>query len=432
MIGVSLGSMGFAHAIYYYLSSDTSLQEKYNHVNATRIIIVFSAMVSIGIGLLLFPVFDTNFGNPLLSNYILIACLLIFTQIIQSVEQNILLSIGKMKRYLFSMIGALALRILFFVFYILNEGQDLTSYLWILLASLILPVLINQLSIQQYFKGHAFYFNRKLIVKHLQYALPIGLGMLFGVLMGNTDRLVYSYFFKDSEAFAILSNGNFEIPIITTFYISFSTLAFPAMQKAFAENNIKELLVHRYRYIKEIALILFPIVCVLIFWAEPIITLLFGKQYVQSASLFSIYAFTFFVRFASHNDIFLASGKTHYISIIQGVELVFNLLICIVCVYYWGLTGASLACVITNLAYVTASTYLSAGILKIPGRKVFPTTYLFKILAIAGIGILIPFLLENYFHTFFSRSYYTHILSMGIYLLTYVLMIYTLKRKGIL
>lgn len=388
-IGIGIGAMGFAQSIYFYLSKAGSAQQAYDYINALRVGMILSSAAIVVILLSYLAVFPPP--NLLIdwSKYTLWIILLIVPGIFQSVELNVFLSMRRMGSYFVNTLSILTIRIaLLFIAYTVKAS--LIHYVLILSITAILPTLINNFQIQRFFSNEKFQFQYQLLKGIWKYGLPIGIGLLFGIIMSQSDKLILTYLFKDPEQIAIISNGNFEVPLITVFYTSFSAIAFPLMLKAYKENNIKQLLLIRKAYQQEVVMILYPIVVALIAWSPSFIKLAFGDFYLKSAALFAVYAITFFIRFNSYHDIFLITNKTKYIGIIQGVELVFHLVLTYIFILYFGIIGASFAAVLTNMIYAFVCIFISKNILKVRMIDVVPFWYLYKIVFIAS-AVMFPF-----------------------------------------
>jgi O-antigen/teichoic acid export membrane protein len=422
-ITVALGSFGFASSVYYFLSTADSPKEKYEHINSARVLIILGAVLSILIIALFKSTFIKEFGNPLFTGLFTLGLFVAFIQIIQTIDLNIMLDAGLLKQYLVNVIGMTLVRIGMF-YYLSISQQPLYIYLWIVIITGSLQVLINFIIVQNVFKAEGFRLQVKVIREHIVYALPLGLALFFGVIMNNIDRLVLSHYIKDVKAFAILANGNFEVPVITNLYIAFSTIALPLMIKAYKENDTKELLKVRSNYIRQITPVLFPIVFALIFWSTPVITLLFGKQYVESGIIFAVYSLSLFVRFANHNDIFLISGRTVYIVIIQVAECLINLILNIILIKEYGIIGASIACVMTNFLYFISNSFISSRILKQPFKIIFPWKFLFSCAALSAL-LLLPY---SYFRLNDTGGYWWVLCCLS-YLLATGLLFYFLRKK---
>lgn len=422
-IAVSIGSFGFSQSIYYFLAKSTTAQQAYNYINGLRVgLLISSAVVLVALFIyqLLFGGIDTILNW---NRYFMWMVFLIIPSIFQSVELNIFLSMKRVGVYFINTLTISTIKLaLIFIAYTVKAS--LIHYILILSITGLLPSIFNNIYIQRVFSEENFEFAWDVLKQLWRYGLPIGIGLFFGILMMHTDKLMLSYLLKDPVSIARISNGNFEVPLITVFYTSFSAIAFPLMLKEFNKNNIAGFLGIRRAYQKEVVLILFPIVLALISWAPAFVTLAFGSFYESSAVFFAIYAVTFFYRFNSYHDIFLITGKTKYISIIQGVELVFHVGLTYVLVSKYGLIGASIAHLITNTVYAFVCTLISKIILKVTMLDIIPFWYLYKIFFIAAI-IMFPF----YIVSLYFDSNIIKVLFAGIYVVVCVLALYKFETK---
>lgn len=420
-IAVAVGSMGFAQSIYYFLQKSENAQQAYNYINALRVGLILSTVFVIA-GLVVYQAFfgvnNTFFDWNRLNVWII---LLIIPGIFQSVELNIFLSIRKMSSYFVNTLSILCLKIALLLVASTMKAS-LVHYVFILSVTAVLPSFFNTIVIERYFTSEKFQVHYSYIQQVWKYGLPIGIGLLFGVLMTQADKMLLSYIFKDPLSIAIVSNGNFEVPLITVFYTSFSTIAFPYMVKAYQNNNIAELIDIRRKYQKEVVLILFPIVVAFIAWSPSFIRLAFGEFYTQSAALFAVYSITFFLRFNSYHDIFLITNRTKYISYIQGLEMVFHIFISYFLIKQYGPIGASFAAVITNMLYAFVCIYLSKLILNVRMIDVVPFWYLYKIVFIAT-AVMFPF----YFIGYLFDSHLFNIVLSAIYVISCILLLYKLE-----
>ena len=424
-IAISLGSFGFAQSIYYYLTKSSTAQQAYNYINALRIGLLLSTLFIV-LGLYAYQIIWGNASEMLDWNkYSFWVILLIIPGIFQSVDLNIFLSMKRVGVYFLNTLTILTIKFaLLFIAYTIKAS--LIHYLLILGVLGALPSLFNNIYIQRVFWEEKFQFHLDLLKQIWAYGLPIGIGLFFGIIMSHADKLMLSLIFKDPISLARISNGNFEIPLITVFYTSFSAIAFPYMMKEYNNNNIKGFLEIRKRYQKEVVLILFPIVLALISWAPSLINLAFGSFYESSAVFFVIYSATFFYRFSSYHDVFLITGKTRYISIIQGLELVFHVVLTYFLVKQYGLIGASIAHLITNTIYVYICTFISKSILGVRMIDVLPFWYLYKIFFIAAV-LMFPF----YFASEYFENNIVKLVFAGVYVVSCILILYKLEQKKV-
>ncbi|MFN3327625.1 MAG: polysaccharide biosynthesis C-terminal domain-containing protein [Fervidobacterium pennivorans] len=132
-----------------------------------------------------------------------------------------------------------------------------------------------------------------------------------------------------------------------------------------------------------------------------------------------MYAITFFLRFNSYHDIFLITNKTKYISIIQGIEMIFHIALTYAFIKLFGLIGASIAAVLTNLIYAFVCIYISKNLLKVRMIDVVPFWYLYKIVFIAA-AIMFPF----YFLSLLFNSDLIKIMVAALYIVSCILILY--------
>ncbi len=385
-LAITLGSLGFANALYYYLSS-ANFSQYQSKINSNRLGLIMMSMITLFLMKLISFFFFEKLADFQLAQYEWVIAGIVCIGILQSNELHIFLINKKIKVYLLITLSVIILRIasLFLAYY---QHWTLLDLLKLHLIWSFVSLLINQLLINHFNQIHQVQINWKEIFEQFQYGFPIGLGLFFGVLLINADRIILSAFYPDPTQFAILSNGNFEVPIITQFYISFSTIALPMLIEAYRQKDFHEFFQTRAKYQQEIMMILFPIVFALINWSGPVIRIVFGQNYTESAALFAVFAGSFLIRFTSHHDIFLATNQTIYISIIQGIELIFHLILTYLLLSNFGMIGASYAYLITNIFYFIFTSYYSAKIMGVSVWKIHNWKHLLPNLLLCGFILL--------------------------------------------
>lgn len=390
-LAVSIGSLGFAQAIYFQLSkADLSLQQQYDSINANRFLVIAGSIITVLAMLLGQFYFRKEFNNPEFDKLLLYAFGIAFFNVFQSVDVNVSLAIHRYKRCLGASLVMFAFRLAWIV-YCRYQHWELESYMrGILLSGVAYSVFIQATLYADQLSKMQFRIDFQLVKEQLQYGLPIGLGVVFGVIMLNTDRIVLMYFIKDVKAFAILANGAFEVPFLSNYYLSFYTLALPLMIRAYEQQDWKAFFKARHDYIRQVAPIIFPAALVFILWSDVIITTIFGAAYAESAAIFSIYTLCFFVRFCSHHDVFTATGKNAQLIWLQSVEVLFNIVLMFFLVGRFGMIGAPIATVITLYLYIAATAYYSEKISGTGFRSLFPLRFLGKVLLLSLI-VLLPF-----------------------------------------
>lgn len=388
-ICVALGSLGFSQAVFYYIYQASNKIEEYAYLNASRFCLILSFGVSVISFYILNNFLTVDQSGYAFNKYYGVLIGIIFSAILQSIELNVFLKNTSSWFYFTNMISSYIVRlVLFYVAYL--HQSDLYTYVNIWFLNALLSTLINQIYLEFLYEGSAFKLPKKYILQIIKYSMPIGIALFFGVVLVQVDRVVLTYLFKDPIKLAIISNGNFEVPLITAFYASFSTIAFPKMLKAFNANQKSDMLKYRHEYQINVALLLFPIVLSFIFFSAEIMRVVFGEFYISSAKLFSVYSITFLFRFTSYHDLFLISKKTKYIAFIQAAELIFHVVLTYVFIQMFSLIGASIAVLVTNIFYFIVASYLGSRVVDIPLKLLYPYKRLF-LLFLSSIILLAPF-----------------------------------------
>lgn len=422
-ICVAMGSLGFSQAVFYYIYQAENKLEEYAYLNASRFCLLLSSVVSISTFFVLNNILSINQNGYELKSFYTLLIGIIFSGIVQSVELNVFLKNRHTWFYFTNIITSYILRVILFYIAYLHQA-DLYTYVNIWFLNAILSTLVNQLYLEYLYEGAKFKLPKKYIVEIIKYSMPIGLAMFFGVVLVQVDRVVLTYLFKDPVKLAIVSNGNFEVPLITAFYASFSTIAFPKMMKAFEAKNSSDMLKYRHEYQANVALLLFPIVLAFIFFSKDIMTLVFGEYYINSAKLFSVYAITFLFRFTSYHDLFLISKKTKYMAYIQAAELIFHVFLTFVFIQAFDLIGASIAVLSTNVLYFIVASYLGSKAVNVSIKSLYPCRKLMYYF-IVSLVLLLPF----YFVISLVNSIFIKALLISVYTISSIIILYVLNVK---
>lgn len=409
---------GLAQALYYFLFVEDSETNKRIFIKQSRILqIILSVVIS------LILLIGNMLGVLNAMNSLFVGIYLLGINFV-SIDLNIAVVYNKLNVFFITNILILSVKI--FVVYLFFQNS-LSFVLAVNSVFFLLNILNNYVILNKLYLGDSNWtINKDVIYKLLIYCFPIIGSAIIGYLIGNIDKLIISLFSKNNIEFAILSNVSFEIPIISNIYMSFFTMALPAMITNFKSKNINKLLKERESYIKSVASLVFPFVILIIIWSKNIFPLVFGSFYQDYVYLFALYSLTGLLRFCNHNDVFIATGKTRYIIYISLFELVFHTIISVFLYLNYSISGLIIASLITNYMYVLLIAVLNSIILNVNLYNVLPFRALFKILLLASSSAYCfkkigdYFLVENYW-----------ILSLCCWLIFYVLFNIREKIKSI-
>ncbi len=425
-LGSAFGNAGFAQAIYFQLNKTQKIFSDFEIISTGRFLLFSSAFFTTGLAYFLMPAFINNFSNPEFNKIAWLGLGILFFTIIQASDFSIYLYKQKVKRYFLVSISAVILKLII-AYYLYTTGFDIVYFVISILFISAFTFFYSLLIL----RGKTAFFNFSIknqqVKQQIVYALPIGLAIIAGLWMTQIDKLVLNYYIHDLRSFVVLSNGSIELPFLSTLYVSFSMIAMPMMIKAYENGEINRLLEERNSYIKMIATVIIPVTIALIFWSDKIILLAFGSEYQDSAPLFALFSTILFSRICSYQDIILLTGRTKYLTYIQGIELFFHFLITVFFISNFGIMGAPIASVITHYLYVLVISSISANLLKISPLRLIPLNFILSIFAVGAVSIL-PFV---FIHQFLevSVNQFFWIFELIVFLvLNYFLLLFIQKR----
>lgn len=385
-IAVLFISLGFSQALYYYGSA--SMAELPAYLRANRAVLWALSLICL-IPLAIRP--NWFFGSLWQSQMLIPVLGFVLVSGLGSCDLQIMLLLNKTKVYFLNVLGFFSLRMLgFFLAY--QQQLPIESYLWIIFFSTAFPYAINRFYILRFSGSYSAVPLSPLALNLWKYSWPIGVALLMGTLLNQTDRIILLHFFGDAKEIAILSNGNFELPLISSLALSFSTIALPSMIRFFEQGDLSQILDIRHRYQLQVSKVLFPLVLVVVLWADRIVLTIFGNNYAQSIPLFQVYSLSYFLRFTAYHDVFLLSKKSKLITLIQAVELFAHVALTFLGLHFFGLIGASYAILITNILYAFTCSLWSAKILHCSVAQLYPLNLLLKTVLKSGL-VIVPFAL---------------------------------------
>lgn len=180
--------------------------------------------------------------------------------------------------------------------------------------------------------------SKEYFYKVLKQGLPLYLATFVGTLMLNTGSLIVNHF-EDESAFAIFSVGAMEIPIFAMLSAAFSQKQYPILVK-YINNNEKEKA--KEAWIKttlQVSFITYPILLLLMFFADDIIFFIYDKSYKDSVFLFKTFLLIGLFRNNYYGALITASGNAKYILRYALLLLGLNLVLSLTLYYFYGLEG---------------------------------------------------------------------------------------------
>lgn len=182
------------------------------------------------------------------------------------------------------------------------------------------------------------WINKDFIIKVLKQGIPLYLATFIGLLTLNIDTLIIN-FFEDDKSFAIFSVGALEIPIFAMISAAFSQHVYPDLVKMVSsgeKQNAKNLWI---RTTKKVSYITYPMLILLMFFAEEIIFFIYSSEYAESVFLFQTYLLVGLFRNNYYGALITASGQTKYITKYAVLMLLLNVMVSIPLYFFIGVSG---------------------------------------------------------------------------------------------
>lgn len=362
---VSIFSIGLPSSILYFLTGKE--KEKYlsNIYLGLSILCLILVIFSYPIMLLSNNNFDTKIFTE---SYSLIAVLIIVS-LITSILENLYISYNKIKLILLTSFAPNLIYIILVIYLYWNHSDS---------NSVVIALIMRELvKVFVFFK---FVSKHKMKLKYIKYdkikevlffGIPIGLSSLIGSLNTNIDKLLVGRYLDD-QSFAIISNGSYEIPVLSLVGISLFNILIPSLKHKLDLGNNSEVLKLWRRAGEVMITVIIPITIGTIVFAKEIIVFLFSNKYLDAVIIFQIYQINAITRIYIYGTFFLAAGQSKRYTQNSIYHLVNNFLLSLILINFLGVLGVALAAVLSNIIQVFIQNHQISKILKVQMKNVFP------------------------------------------------------------
>ncbi len=200
----------------------------------------------------------------------------------------------------------------------------------------------------------------KLIKIFLLFTLPIIAHILLGNGMEFIDGILVEKNF-DSSQFSVYRYGAREFPVILILIGALRSVMIPE-----AVNDIHSTAQKIKNKTTKLILIFFPLAIVLIFISKYLFIYFYNEDYAYSALLFNIYLLIISSRIILSEVFIYAKHKNKTLMYVSFVELVFNIVLSIILMRFYGIAGIAFA---TFVAFLLSKMFLAYYTQKILGIK---------------------------------------------------------------
>lgn len=213
------------------------------------------------------------------------------------------------------------------------------------------------------------------------YALPIMGASMWGIIITSADQFFISRYFG-AEVFAEFANGSMELPFVGMIIGATSVVLSPVFSKMGHENldPQKEIFPTWTSVFEKSAMLIYPLVIFVWFFADIIMVVLYGKQYENSSIYFKIRLILNFFTIIVFAPLLINTGKVKYYANVHMFTAIAVILLEFLVVKTikspYSVAVVSLLC---QLGKIYALLYAVAKFFEMKVYQLFPTKLLLKI-----------------------------------------------------
>lgn len=234
-----------------------------------------------------------------------------------------------------------------------------------------------------------------------QFALPLFLASLWGILTRSVDGFYISRFFG-TDAFAEFSNGSLELPFVGMIIGACSTVLMPLFsRKAYSQSDPRtEILPIWISVFEKTIKITYPMVLFVLFYADYIMAILYGSNYVNSGIYFRIKLIVNFFTVISYFPILIAIGASKFYYKVQMYSALLVILLEYISILIFNspyiVTAVSVLC---TLGRISIMLLFLARYFKLSFFRIIPIKLALLIIVFSSIFLFfLKVITDNYLH----------------------------------
>ena len=386
--------LGLPLSVNYFIPQKSKSEQKAFNLQ-TYLLLVSSGFIFSLILFISAPLISSLFNNPLLTQVLRIFSCIPLLALPAMYYQELLICLNKPRlvAILSSILSlfqfsAIVIPVLF--------GLGLTTIFSVLIFFYICRLILISYSIFKPFSAITINRQGSSISHQLKYSIPIALSTIIGSLTLQIDKFNIASFFSTAN-FAIYANGAFQIPLVGIITGSVAAVLMPEFVRLYQKKNKERLIATWHSSIRKIALIIFPIMFFLLFFATEFITLLFSEDYVDSVIIFRIYLLALPVRITNFGMILLAIGLSSLIFRYAVCTLLLNIVLNYVFIETIGFLGPAIATVFSIYLIGYLQLRKTSVTFELSIKDIFPWKILLHIAVISGGVASLLFFIKIYF-----------------------------------
>jgi O-antigen/teichoic acid export membrane protein len=207
--------------------------------------------------------------------------------------------------------------------------------------------------------------------EQLAYALPFALTVLVETVQLNYHQYAVSHRF-DAATFAIYSVGCFQIPLLELVASPLGNVMMVRMAESLRDGHGEEALAAWTRTTRNLALLFFPVVALLLVAARDIIVLLFTDRYLPSVPIFMVWSLALGLSVLQTDAILRVYAATRFMLVVGLLKLLMIATLIGAFISALGLPGAVLISLTATLAMKAVVLARMRSFLGVGLRRVVP------------------------------------------------------------
>ncbi|MCE3278810.1 MAG: uncharacterized protein K0S44_1001 [Bacteroidetes bacterium] len=383
--------MGLTNVIYVQLSDKTQ-----NFSTVFKSNLLFSFISGLAGTLFVFGssgYLSVWFNNPSMTTFIEILSFGLIFQIPYDYLNAVLIYSGKVKQSVIITVitNIFKIALLFVSIHILHSMEMV--FITFLVTNVIQFICIFFVIPKEFYTQGGV--DLKIMRSQFKLSLPIIISALLGHLLKFADGLMVSSLLTVKD-YAVFRNGAFEIPLISIVYSSVSSIILPEVSTLSAADQNNQIVELKRKVSSSVSLLTIPIAIFVLLFSVPIITLLFGDNYAESASVFFIINLLVLIRINDYQDILILRSAGKYILFYNIICLVLNIIFAYFFISYFGVIGAAIGTTLSIYLFALlllkkSTSLIGVGLFQFFDKKVLLPVFLISL--ISGILLYIPYYL---------------------------------------
>lgn len=361
-VGLSIISLGLMEGSNYFFAKSKDKKEKQEYVSAILFLVYVSGL-ALAIILLLFRKSISNyFSNPTLSTLIFLIALHPMLANLINVLNVLYIATDRAKTVVFRN-AAISLIHLLIVSITACTTKDVGMILLLyLLAEIVTDIFMLRSFSRAGYSVRLHLPSRTILQRILQYCLPMAAYIAMNAFLRDTDKLIIGWY-ETTEMQAVYSNCAKILPL-DIISAAFYTILVPQITQHIVHHRLDTARKIFANYLKVGLLSTATFALAILLCPEETILFLYSADYLQGITVFILYNFVEFIKFANVTIVISAAGKTKILMIVSATALIANLVLSLVLYSWLGFVGPAVGTVIVTALTVATLLILSANVLK--------------------------------------------------------------------